>query len=190
MCGEASKPTIGTPGRFENVAEVKVETVAPMKALHEVIGAMVAAHPYEEVAYDVYPMVTGAVGCGLGRWGDLTTPTTVASLIERIKKQLKVKTVGVIGPKRGRVRRAAVGAGSCGKMLLDVIKNKCDFYLTGELSHHDALKLQEAGVTTVCVSHSNSERMILGRIARRLRQTHKNLTVAVSRKDRDPFQWG
>ncbi|MBN1844821.1 MAG: Nif3-like dinuclear metal center hexameric protein, partial [Sedimentisphaerales bacterium] len=117
----ASHPTVGRPGRFEQVEEIRLETVLPTARLAAAVQAMLAAHSYEEVAYDVYPLLKAPQDAGLGRYGDLAEPVPAAELIERIKKALKLPTVGLIGPARRIVRRAAVGAGSCGFLLRDVI---------------------------------------------------------------------
>ncbi len=55
--GEATSPALGERGREERVAELRVETVVPADRLDEVVAALRAAHPYEEPAYDVYPLV-------------------------------------------------------------------------------------------------------------------------------------
>ena len=122
-------------------------------------------------------------------FGDLDRPTTKRALIEKIKKTFKLDVVGIIGSTSGKVRRAAVCAGSCGSMLRNVIANQCDFYLTGELKHHFALELQEAGVTTVCLSHTNSERIVLPKIAQTLCKRCKSIECIISKKDKDPFRW-
>jgi hypothetical protein len=54
--GEGTEPTIGTAGREERVPELRVETVVPGDRVEAVVAALIAAHPYEEVAYDVYPL--------------------------------------------------------------------------------------------------------------------------------------
>ena len=54
--GEGTEPSIGQAGREERVAELRVETVVPEDRVREVVDALVAAHPYEEVAYDLYPL--------------------------------------------------------------------------------------------------------------------------------------
>jgi hypothetical protein len=54
--GEGTQPTIGEAGREERTAELRVETVVPAEKADEVVAALVAAHPYEEVAYDLYPL--------------------------------------------------------------------------------------------------------------------------------------
>ena len=186
QCGPYSRPAIGKPGSFEQVEEIKFETIVPVVKLPAVLKAMLAAHPYEEVAYDLIPLLDPPTDVGLGRYGDLTVPTTVPTLIEKIKKTFRVKNLGIIGPQKGRVKRAAVGAGSCGTMLRRVIQNNCDFYLTGELKHHHVLELQAAGVTTICLSHSVSERIILPRLPKQLQKQCKGIKAYTSRKDRDP----
>ncbi len=55
--GVATKPSVGEAGREERVAELRVETVVPVERAREVVDALVAAHPYEEVAFDLYPLV-------------------------------------------------------------------------------------------------------------------------------------
>ena len=55
--GESTSPTIGEAGREERVAELRLETVLPAERLEDVVAALRRAHPYEEPAYDVYPLV-------------------------------------------------------------------------------------------------------------------------------------
>ena len=54
--GEGTAPTIGAVGREERTPELRVETVVPAEKTDEVVAALIAAHPYEEVAYDLYPL--------------------------------------------------------------------------------------------------------------------------------------
>ncbi len=54
--GEATSPTLGERGREERVAELRLETVYPVEREAEVVRALRAAHPYEEVAFDLYPL--------------------------------------------------------------------------------------------------------------------------------------
>jgi putative NIF3 family GTP cyclohydrolase 1 type 2 len=86
------------------------------------------------------------------------------------------------------VKRAAVCAGSCGDLVHTAVKAGCDLYLTGELRHHDALAAAKAGMTVVCVLHSNSERPTLDVLRRRLVESFQDVQVFVSEQDRDPFQ--
>ncbi len=55
--GEGTDPSVGEAGREERVAELRVETVVPADRARAVVAALLEAHPYEEVAYDLYPLV-------------------------------------------------------------------------------------------------------------------------------------
>jgi hypothetical protein len=54
--GEETNPALGRRGREERVAELRVETVVPGDRLAEVVAALRRAHPYEQLAYDVYTL--------------------------------------------------------------------------------------------------------------------------------------
>jgi hypothetical protein len=55
--GESTDPAVGESGREEHVPELRVETVVPGDAIDDVVAALRAAHPYEEPAFDVYPLL-------------------------------------------------------------------------------------------------------------------------------------
>ena len=57
LAREGAAPAIGEVGREERVPEVRVETVVPVESTADVVRALLAAHPYEEVAYELYPLV-------------------------------------------------------------------------------------------------------------------------------------
>jgi dinuclear metal center YbgI/SA1388 family protein len=186
--GEAgTNPAVGESGKLERAEEVRVETVVPISKIAAVIRALREAHSYEEPAFDLQQLAAPPEGLGLGRIGELDSPVARAELVERIKRELELSHVLVAGPIDGVAKRAAVCAGACGDLLEDAIAQKADFYLTGEMRHHDAIKAIRAGMTVVCTLHSNSERAVLKRLKRMLEEKLPSLPVVLSRKDRDPF---
>jgi len=54
--GKGTSPTVGEPGREERVPELRLETVYPAEREDEVVRALREAHPYEEPAFDLYPL--------------------------------------------------------------------------------------------------------------------------------------
>jgi hypothetical protein len=54
--GDSTEPALGEGGREEHVPELRVETVVPDDLVEDVVAALRAAHPYEEPAYDLYPL--------------------------------------------------------------------------------------------------------------------------------------
>ena len=186
---KGAKPSIGRQGRLEKVAEVRFETIVPVAKLDAVIAAMKKAHPYETPAFDVFKLHNSQAQFGLGRIGELARPVRIARIIKRIKKVTGARAIGLVGKENKLVRRAAVCAGTCGQIINAVIAAKADFYLTGELKHHEALAAQEAGLTCICLSHTVSERFILKKITQQLQNRVKGIKIRISKKDADPFKW-
>jgi len=185
---EGAKPAIGKKGKIEKVKEVRFETIVPAGRLNAVITAMKKAHPYEMPAFDIIKLHSESK-FGLGRIGKLSKPMSLSRIIKKIKRHTGAKAIGIIGDKNRLIRTAAVCAGACGKIINLVIAAKCDLYLTGELKHHQALAAQEAGLTCLCLSHTVSERFILRKLAKQLQKQIKAVTISISKKDTDPFEW-
>ncbi|MDH4202337.1 MAG: Nif3-like dinuclear metal center hexameric protein [Phycisphaerae bacterium] len=184
-----SNPAIGKRGKVETVSEIKLETVVPSGKVAAVLTALRTAHPYETPAFDVFRHYDIENKIGLGRIGDLKKPMSMQTAIKNIKTATGCNAVGIVGPQRRTIKKAAVCAGSCGKILNSVIAQGADLYLTGELKHHQALAAQEAGLTCICLSHTVSERFALKNLAKQLKKRLKGVTIRISKKDKDPFTW-
>jgi dinuclear metal center YbgI/SA1388 family protein len=124
---------------------------------------------------------------GMGRVGLLKEPRPRSDLLAHIKADLGVDHALVAGPSDGDIRRVAVAAGSSGDLYKEAIAAGAELYLTGEMRHHDALACARAGMTVVCVLHSNSERKALRNYAERFATRATGLLITLSRVDRDPF---
>ena len=196
--GPGSNPTIGRPQQAEAAEEVRLEMICPPRRVADVCAAIRSAHSYETPAIDVYQLSGVRDGCGMGRIGALLHPATVATLISRVKKATGIKRVLLAarprpkaskgGGKGGLVSVVACGAGSCGGLWKTALAAGAAFYLTGEMRHHDALAAAGAGLTVVCLGHSNSERITMASVARRIAEAMPKLKVTVSKLDRDPFE--
>jgi len=184
-----AKPAIGKKYKLEKVSEIRFETIVPAEKLDGCIAAMKKAHPYEEPAFDVFKLYNNQNKLGLGRIGKLQKPMQLKKILERVKKHTGAKAFGIIGNQNRLVKTAAVCAGSCGQIINLIIAAKADFYLTGELKHHQALAAQEAGLTCVCLSHTVSERFILKKFAKQLQKQIGQTKINISKKDADPFIW-
>lgn len=186
---EGARPAIGRKERLERPDEIRFETIVPADKLRGCIAAMKEAHPYEEPAFDCIKLFNPQERFGLGRIGRLARPATLGQIIKKIKRQTGASSFGIIGRENRLVKKAAVCAGYCGKIINAVIAAKAELYLTGELKHHQALAAQEAGVSCICLGHSVSERFILKRLAKQLQKNLKQMKIKVSKKDSDPFNW-
>ena len=184
-----TRPAVGRPGRLEECAELRFETVVPVTRVADVVRALRAAHPYEEPAFDLVRLASLPEARGMGRVGPIE-PASVSALIARIKRALSIEHVLVAAPAGSvdrDVSRVAVCAGSGGDLVPDAIASGAELFLTGELRHHDALRATAAGLTVLCVLHSASERAALVELERRLAEGLPGVSIVRSRVDREPF---
>ncbi len=176
--GNGAAPVIGRVGEHEVVPEARIEMVLPRSRRRQVVQALSAAHPYEEVAYDVVELadVPGErpASRGHGRIGRLAEPTTLGEFAQRVGDVLPATAHGVrvSGDPTRRVETVVVGSGS-GDFLLDtVLGTDADVYLTSDLRHHRAAEFREAagdtGPTLIDVAHWAAEWTWLPVVERKL----------------------
>ena len=167
--GEATDPYLGEKGQLERVEEVRLETVVPAHAAGRAAAAASAAHPYEEVALDLYPIDGHPEGCGYGRVGTLPEPMTPEELSERVASSLGFPARLVADPDRGRrVELIAVLGGSGGSFVREAAASGAQAYVTGDLDYHDALLAHSLGLTAIDAGHAATELPSLEPLARRL----------------------
>lgn len=185
---ESTNPQVGRKGQLERVAETRIEMIASERCLPEVIAALRRSHPYEEPAFDIYPL-TPEPEMGIGRVGVLPHGTTLGNLAKLLKRATKSQVMMTVGAAKTKLRRAAVCGGSAGRMPLEMPRAAaCDVIVTGEIRHHDALSILRAGKTAIALGHWESERPVLAPLAEQLKRAVGAVDVRLSRNDAPPFQ--
>lgn len=152
--GDGTEPFVGEPGKLERVPEVRVETVVPESAERRVVQAMLKAHPYEEVAYDLYPMDLKGRTVGIGRIGKLKESTTLERFVAQAKSALNVPAVRVVGDLQRQVYKVAVLGGSGGRYVRSAQFAGADVLVTGDIDYHTAHDALAAGMAIVDAGHN------------------------------------
>ena len=109
---EGTKPFLGEMGKLEYVDELRVETIISSKNLSKTIKAVLRAHPYEEVAYDIYPLENHGQEFGLGRIGMLDQPLAHYEFLNKIKRDLNIQHLRIAGEPKNLIKKVAICAGS------------------------------------------------------------------------------
>lgn len=177
--GEGANPYLGERGRLEKVEEVRLETVVPAYAAQRAVDAATAAHPYEEVALDVYPVEGFPEGCGYGRIGALPEPLAAEDLREHVSDVLGFPARLVADP-GGRIDRVAVLGGSGSSFIPEAAASGAHAYVTGDVDYHDALLAESLGLTVIDAGHAATELPSLDSLAARLADL-VDVPVTVSR---------
>jgi dinuclear metal center YbgI/SA1388 family protein len=189
---EGSEPFIGKQGSIERVEEMRIETIVPQDIRSKVIQAMLKAHPYEEVAYDIYALNLKGRILGLGRVGKLISPMTLAEFVEVVKENLQVDHVRVVGDLKRPIRKAAVLGGSGSRYVSPSIYRGADVLVTGDIDYHTAQDALMAGIAIIDPGH-HAEKIMKSKVAdwirEKLQNTKVETKVHVSEVNTDPFQF-
>ncbi len=183
----STKPSIGQRGKFETVGEIRLEFVAPQRKLSAVIAALLQAHPYDEPAFDIYPLQPKPAK-GIGRVGKLPRTTTLKKLATNLKRKLKANCVQIIGTPSQKIERIIVVVGAAGNLPFKIPLGNRDVIITGEIRHHDALAFNRIGCGAIALNHWTSERPILASLAKRLSEKVPGVKSRISTADCEPFQ--
>jgi dinuclear metal center YbgI/SA1388 family protein len=170
---EGAHPAVGTVGELEVTDELRIEAVLPRSRRAQVVRAVLAAHSYEEVAYDVIELADHAsAATGVGRIGDVDE-TTLGAFADQVARALPTTARGVLvgGDPSRVVRRVAVTGGAGDFLLPQVLASDADVYVTSDLRHHVAGEfLEQGGPALLDVSHWAAEWTWLPELAERLGQ--------------------
>jgi len=134
---ENANPFVGERGKLHQVAEVKVETVVPAHRLAQVLSAMTAAHPYEEVAYDVFPLENTNSTAGAGMLGELEDPLSEQAFLGMISSKLGSPAMRHTAFTNKKIKKVALCGGSGVFLLTNAKAARADAFVTGDMKYHD-----------------------------------------------------
>ncbi|MDF2791411.1 MAG: hypothetical protein K0S80_4513 [Neobacillus sp.] len=189
--GDNTNPHIGQQGRLEAVDEVRIETIVPEHLIKRAITAMIKAHPYEEVAYDVYPVENKGEVLGLGRIGKVKE-MTLAEFAERVKQAFEVDKVRVVGDLSSRVKKVAVLGGDGNKYFMSAKFKGADVYITGDIYYHTAHDAMMQGLNIIDPGHNVEKIMKKGLttiLSKMCKESGYEVEIFPSEVNTDPFQY-
>lgn len=189
---EGSDPFIGKQGKLEQVREVRLETIVPQSAERRVVQAMLKAHPYEEVAYDLYQLDLKGRTFGLGRVGRLAAPMTLGELCEQVKQAYDVPALRLVGHPGRTVHKVAVLGGSGSRYVRHAQFAGADVLITGDIDYHTAHDALAAGIALIDPGH-NVEKIMKQGVAdylqKRLAEKKSGTQVIASQLSTEPFRF-
>ncbi len=188
-----AEPAIGKMDTLTEVQESRIEIVVARGGLNPVVDRLKKAHPYETMAYDVYPLSVRDLQTGLGRVGALSSPMLLGDLSGRIKDALNLSPVKVVGEAGLKVETVAVCSGSGASLLSAAIASGAQAYVSGDLGYHTAREAQQAGIGLIDIGHFASEHLVVDVLAASIRDAINTagLTASVEAVDMetDPFHY-
>ncbi len=187
MPREGTNPFIGETNILEKVEETRIETIVEKKDLQRILDKMIKVHPYEEVAYDIYPLANKGKSLGDGRVGEIEK-VSLSQYLDKVKKSLNVDNIIVYGDRDRIINRVAVCGGSGSSFIYDAYLREAQVYITGDIKYHDAQYANELGLTIIDAGHYHTEKVILPVIKEYLEEkTQKMVEVQLYNQSSPPY---
>jgi len=185
-----ANPAVGKRGVLETTAEVRLEMILPRSAVGRVATAMKSVHPYEEVAYDVYPLDNESTDFGMGAIGELESSVSLKDFLKRVRKALDAEAVKAAGNAKGRIQRVAVCGGSGSDLLPAAIQSGAEAFVTADVRYHTFLDA-DGRLALVDAGHWETEHPVLPVIESRLQQAcderKERVSITVTRQRTSPI---
>jgi dinuclear metal center YbgI/SA1388 family protein len=190
---EGARPFQGEVGNLSRAEESRLEVLVPESRLSAVLDRLKAAHPYEEVAYDLYPLKNPGLPLGYGRLGNWPRALGWSDALAKMKEIFQVPMVRVWGRPPTTVNRVAVVGGSGGDLIAAAKRQGAQLYLTGEVRHHQAFSGDFDDFAVAEVGHFASEVVFMPAWAKQLAhlfgEKGQAVEVQVSKTEQTPFTY-
>lgn len=168
--GAETRPFLGRVGEVEEAAEIRLETILPGSLAGKALEKMGRVHPYEEVAYDLYPLANRRPDVGLGRIGRLPESVPLKEFAARAKTALGCSALRAVGSLDAPVSKVAVCGGSGASLVSEAARQGADVLVTGDVKYHEARLAESLGLALLDAGHFATERIVATELAALLRQ--------------------
>jgi dinuclear metal center YbgI/SA1388 family protein len=152
-----ANPFVGEKGKIHFESEIRFETILFTHIREKIVKALLDAHPYEEVAYDLYALENSNVEIGLGCVGKLTEPVSEEDFLQLVNSALGSKGIRYSRLTGKKISKVALCGGSGISLLNMAINSDADAYVTADIRYHDFFKT-ESKLLLVDAGHFETEK--------------------------------
>lgn len=186
--GEGTNPFVGVPGSRHQEKEMRLEVILPAHLSGRVIAAMKAAHPYEEVAYDLVALANAHPGVGAGLFGELPAPMEERAFLDHIGAAFGLSVIRHT-PLTGRpVKRVAVCGGAGSFLIPSALSVGADFLITADVKYHEFFDA-DGGLVIADIGHFESEQFTADLLFEVLQEKFRNFAVLKSETKTNPVKY-
>ena len=185
---EGTHPFCGSIGELHNEKEVRVETILPAYLQSVVIKTLLSIHPYEEPAYDLYPLKNSWAQVGSGVVGELENPETELEFLKRIKKTFEVGCLRHNKLNGREIQRVALCGGSGAFLIPQAIRANTDVFITGEIKYHEYFGHEE-DLLLAEIGHYESEQYTKEIFYSIIRDLFPNFALHLSKINTNPIKY-
>jgi len=185
---EGSNPYVGNKGEIHKESELRIETIFPKYLKNRIVSSMIEAHPYEEVAYDIYALENNHNEVGSGMLGNLETELDFEAFLNQLKSQLNVPVVKHTKILKEKVKKIAICGGSGSFLLQDAIRSGADVFISADFKYHQYFDAEDQ-IVIIDVGHYESEQFTPELIQEVLQKKIPNFATYLSKINTNPINY-
>ncbi|MEA3317779.1 MAG: Nif3-like dinuclear metal center hexameric protein, partial [Bacteroidota bacterium] len=188
MAGKDAKPFIGKKGKLHVEKETRIEVVVPEQNIKKVVAALEKAHPYEEVAYDVYQIYNENKHVGMGMIGELEKPVKELDFLNKIKRAFSANGIRYTKLLNKPITKVAVCGGSGSFLLNKAIAKKADIFISADFKYHQFFDADNK-IIIADIGHFESEQLTKELIYDLLIKKFPNFAVRLTEINSNPINY-
>ena len=174
--GEGTKPFTGKIGERHTEEEMKLEMIFPAWLENNIISDMIAAHPYEEVVYDIVVLENQNQQVGSGLMGELPKPISEPELLGLLKEKFGLSVIKHTVLSGKPVKKIALCGGTGSFLIGAAIAAGAGFYISSDIKYHEFFDAN-GRLVIADIGHYESEQFTIGLLHEVLTKKFPNFAV-------------
>ncbi|MEI6173837.1 MAG: Nif3-like dinuclear metal center hexameric protein [Bacteroidota bacterium] len=185
---EQANPFVGEKHKIHQEREIRIEVIFPRHIEMKVMKALRANHPYEEIAFDIYPLDNLHAQSGAGIVGDLEVPMPEPEFLQLVKNNLELAVIRHSELSSKSIRRIALCTGSGNFLIPEAVRLGADAYLTADLKYHDFFSVGRR-LLLLDIGHYESEHGVKEWLYAELIEKFPNFAFLISEVNTNPVHY-
>ena len=186
--GEGTNPYVGEAGKLHQEKEIKIEVIIPAYLESRVVATMKAAHPYEEVAYEIVSLSNTHQGIGSGVIGELPAVLDETQFLTRLKEVFGVPVIRHTALSGKPVKKVALCGGAGSFLISKALAAGADAYITGDLKYHEFFDANSR-ILLADIGHYESEQFTINLLQEILEQKFPTFAVLKTAVKTNPVHY-
>lgn len=186
--GAGTDPYAGKPGELHNENETKVEVIFPAWLEGRILKNLLAAHPYEEVAYDIVKLENRFPSIGSGIIGELEKPLDESSFLRSIKEKFGLRVIKHTRLLNREITKVALCGGAGSFLISSALAAGAHIYITSDIKYHEFFDANDKMVIAD-IGHYESEQFTINLLQEFLEQKFPTFAVLKTEVNTNPVRY-
>lgn len=186
--GENTDPFSGEHGQQHHEPEVRIELIYQANLERRLLVALHEAHPYEEVAYDLYSVSNKYYQAGSGMIGQLKEETDCLSFLQFVKKQLGCRVIRHTALPDKKIKRIAVCGGAGSFLFPQAMSAGADVFITADYKYHEFFDADKK-IVIADVGHFESEQFTQELLMELITEKFPNFALRLTTHQTNPINY-